>query len=193
MNYLETIGTAVGLAYLWLEYRASIWLWLAGIVMPAIYIFVYYGAGFYADMAVNAYYLGAGIYGWFMWRRRDGSGEEAPITRMPLRLVVPLALLTAAVFAATAAVLVHFTDSTVPYGDSFTTALSITALWMLSRKYAEQWLVWIAVDIVSAGLYFYKGLCPTGALYTLYAVAAVAGYFEWLKMMKDGKTTLPDA
>ena len=79
---------------------------------------------------------------------------------MPLRLVAPLAFLTAAVFAATAAVLVHFTDSTVPYGDSFTTALSITALWMLSRKYAEQWLVWIAVDIVSAGLYFYKGLCP---------------------------------
>ena len=97
------------------------------------------------------------------------------------------------VLAATAAMLVHFTDSTVPYGDSFTTALSITALWMLSRKYAEQWLVWIAVDIVSAGLYFYKGLCPTGVLYTLYAVAAVAGYFKWLKMMKNGKTTLPDA
>lgn len=193
VNYLETIGTAVGLAYLWLEYRASIWLWLAGIVMPAIYIFVYYSSGFYADMAVNVYYLGAGIYGWFMWRKRGGSGEEAPIARMPLRLVAPLAFLTAAVFATTAAVLVHFTDSTVPYGDSFTTALSITALWMLSRKYAEQWLVWIAVDIVSAGLYFYKGLCPTGVLYTLYAVAAVAGYFKWLKMMKNGKTTLPDA
>ena len=72
MNYLETIGTAVGLAYLWLEYRASIWLWLAGIVMPAIYIFVYYSSGFYADMAVNVYYLGAGIYGWFMWRKRGG-------------------------------------------------------------------------------------------------------------------------
>lgn len=84
MNYLETIGTAVGLAYLWLEYRASIWLWLAGIVMPAIYIFVYYSSGFYADMAVNVYYLGAGIYGWFMWRKRGGSGEEAPIARMPL-------------------------------------------------------------------------------------------------------------
>ena len=122
-----------------------------------------------------------------------GENGAVPIARMPLRLVAPLAFLTAAVFAATAAVLVHFTDSTVPYGDSFTTALSITALWMLSRKYAEQWLVWIAVDIVSAGLYFYKGLCPTGVLYTLYAVAAVAGYFKWLKMMKNGKTTLPDA
>ena len=179
MNYLETIGTAVGLAYLWLEYRASIWLWLAGIVMPAIYIFVYYSSGFYADMAVNVYYLGAGIYGWFMWRKRGGSGEEAPIARMPLRLVAPLAFLTAAVFATTAAVLVHFTDSTVPYGDSFTTALSITALWMLSRKYVEQWLVWLAADLVTVGLYLYKEIPWTAALYALYSALAVAGYLRW--------------
>ena len=42
---LEIIGTLVGLLYLWLEYRASIYLWIAGIIMPAIYIFVYYNAG----------------------------------------------------------------------------------------------------------------------------------------------------
>ena len=188
MNYLETIGTAVGLAYLWLEYRASIWLWLAGIVMPAIYIFVYYSSGFYADMAVNVYYLGAGIYGWFMWRKRGGSGEEAPIARMPLRLVAPLAFLTAAVFATTAAVLVHFTDSTVPYGDSFTTALSITALWMLSRKYIEQWLVWLAVDLTTIGLYLYKGIPLTAGLYALYSALAVAGYLRWRKLAAQETT-----
>ena len=188
MNYLETIGTAVGLAYLWLEYRASIWLWLAGIVMPAIYIFVYYSSGFYADMAVNVYYLGAGIYGWFMWRKRGGSGEEAPIARMPLRLVAPLAFLTAAVFAATAAMLVHFTDSTVPYGDSFTTALSITALWMLSRKYIEQWLVWLAVDLITIGLYLYKGIPLTAGLYALYSALAVAGYLRWRKLAAQETT-----
>ena len=188
MNYLETIGTAVGLAYLWLEYRASIWLWLAGIVMPAIYIFVYYSSGFYADMAVNVYYLGAGIYGWFMWRKRGGSGEEAPIARMPLRLVAPLAFLTAAVFATTAAVLVHFTDSTVPYGDSFTTALSITALWMLSRKYIEQWLVWLAVDLITIGLYLYKGIPLPAGLYALYSALAVAGYLRWRKLAAQETT-----
>ena len=40
MNYLEIFGTFIGIIYLWLEYRASIYLWLAGIIMPAIYIFV---------------------------------------------------------------------------------------------------------------------------------------------------------
>jgi nicotinamide mononucleotide transporter len=50
---LEIIGTIVGLVYLWLEYRASIYLWIAGIIMPAIYIFVYYDAGLYADFGIN--------------------------------------------------------------------------------------------------------------------------------------------
>ena len=57
MNYLEIFGTFIGIIYLWLEYRASIYLWLAGIIMPAIYIFVYYDAGLYADFGINIYYL----------------------------------------------------------------------------------------------------------------------------------------
>lgn len=193
MNYLEIAGTITGLAYLWFEYKASIWLWPASIIMPAIYIFVYYDTGFYADMAISVYYLAASIYGWVMWLKRGSDGKSRPITRTPRKYILPLVAATAVLFAAIAAVLVNFTDSTVPYGDSFTTALSIVALWMLSRKYAEQWLAWIAVDVVCAVLYFYKGLYPTGALYALYAVIAVAGYFKWIKMMNDEQQTLPDA
>lgn len=193
MNYLEIAGTITGLAYLWFEYKASIWLWPASIIMPAIYIFVYYDTGFYADMAISVYYLAASIYGWVMWLKRGSDGKSRPITRTPRKYILPLAAATAVLFAAIAAVLVNFTDSTVPYGDSFTTALSIVALWMLSRKYAEQWLAWIAVDVVCAVLYFYKGLYPTGALYALYAVIAVAGYFKWIKMMNDEQQTLPNA
>ena len=77
LNFLEIFGTIVGLIYLWLEYRASIYLWIAGIVMPAIYIFVYYKAGLYADFGINIYYLIAAIYGWFfwMWGHRKKKGQ----------------------------------------------------------------------------------------------------------------------
>ena len=77
LNFLEIFGTIVGLVYLWLEYRASIYLWIAGIVMPAIYIFVYYKAGLYADFGINIYYLIAAIYGWFfwMWGHRKKKGQ----------------------------------------------------------------------------------------------------------------------
>ncbi|HIZ15718.1 MAG TPA: nicotinamide riboside transporter PnuC [Candidatus Tidjanibacter faecipullorum] len=194
MNLLEIAGVVTGLLYLWFEYRASIWLWPVSVVMPALYLFVYYESGFYADMAINGYYLIASAYGWISWSRRRNDARPLPISRTPRRLLLPLGLVTALCFAATAVLLVRYTDSTVPYGDSFTTALSVAALWMLSRKYAEQWLVWIVVDAVSAGLYFYKGLYPTGGLYLLYAIVAVAGYFKWLKLIRqDEQTPLPDA
>jgi nicotinamide mononucleotide transporter len=65
--------------------------------------------------------------------------------------------------------------------DSLTTALSITATWMLAKKYIEHWLIWIFVDLFSAGLYVYKELWPTVILFLVYTVMAVVGYIEWKK------------
>ena len=179
---LEIIGTIVGLAYLWFEYKASTHMWIAGIIMPAIYIFVYYEAGLYADFGINVYYLLAAVYGWCMWKYGGHQEKELPITFMPIRNVLPLIIVTIAVFILIAFILIRFTDSTVPWIDSFTTALSIVGMWMLARKYIEQWWVWIVVDVVSAGLYIYKELYFTSALYLLYAIIAIFGYRKWKEM-----------
>ena len=82
-------------------------------------------------------------------------------------------------------ILIHYTDSTVPWCDSFTTALSIIGMWMLARKYLEQWWVWMVVDVVCVGLYFYKELYFTSALYALYAIIAVFGWVNWKKIMQQ--------
>lgn len=107
---------------------------IAGIIMPAIYIFVYYNAGLYADFGINIYYLGAAIYGWTMWKygaflRRtilkrkaseaENRQQELPITRMPLRYLLPLVAVFAVTLAGIAWVLINFTDSNVPWLDSF--------------------------------------------------------------------------
>ncbi len=65
--------------------------------------------------------------------------------------------------------------------DSLTTALSITATWMLAKKYIEHWLIWIFVDLLSAGLYIYKNLWPTVILFGIYTAMAVFGYLNWKK------------
>ncbi len=195
VEHLEVIGAVVGLVYLWLEYRASIHLWIAGVVMPAIYLFVYYDAGLYADCAISIYYLAAALYGWIVWhfgRRTDSATDDGKAIQSLFsgssartwRRIATLALVAAVLFVAIAWLLIGFTDSTVPWLDSFTTALSVIAMWLLARKYTEQWLVWIAVDVVSAGLYLYKELPFTAALYMLYAVIAMFGYRKWTKMMK---------
>ncbi len=185
MIWLELTGTLVGLIYLWLEYRASVWLWAANIVMPLIYIFVYYESGFYADMGINVYYLVASLYGWIMWRRGRDNGKELPISHTPRREIALMGSIFAVLMLGIWLILINFTDSTVPLGDTFTTALSVVALYMLAKKYVEQWLVWIVVDVECAALYIYKGLYPTAILYLLYSVVAWFGYRRWLKMMKN--------
>lgn len=183
---LEVLGTLVGLIYLWLEYRASIYLWIASVIMPAIYIFVYYEAGLYADFGINIYYLGAAVYGWLVWKYGHKSAEqqELPITKMPKRswLKALVVFLVAQILIAW--ILINFTDSDVPWWDAFTTALSIIGMWMLARKYLEQWWVWIVVDVVCVGLYIYKGLYFTSGLYALYSVIAVFGWLNWKRLMK---------
>ncbi|MBQ6604022.1 MAG: nicotinamide mononucleotide transporter [Tidjanibacter sp.] len=188
MIWLELTGTLVGLIYLWLEYRASVWLWAANIVMPLIYIFVYYDSGFYADMGINVYYLVASLYGWIMWRRGRDNGKELPISHTPRREIALMGSIFAVLMLGIWLILINFTDSTVPLGDTFTTALSVVALYMLAKKYVEQWLVWIVVDVVCAALYIYKGLYPTAILYLLYSVVAWLGYRRWLKMMKNDES-----
>ena len=183
MLWLEVAGAVIGLVYLWLEYRASVWLWAAGIVMPAIYILIYAKSGFYADMGINIYYLLAGIYGWAVWLRRGENGEELPISHTPHRLIAPLTLLGIACWGVILFILLRYTDCTVAFGDSFTTAASIVALYMLARKYAEQWVVWIVIDVVCCWLYLSKGLYPTAILYGLYSLLAIFGYRKWLKLM----------
>lgn len=186
MEALEVLGVAVGVLYLYLEYRASPWLWAASIAMPALYLPVYYEAGLYADFGISIYYILASVYGLACWLRGTAkSGKPLAITRTPGAMWLPLALAFAAIFATIGFVLSRFTDSTVPWADAATTALSIVAMWMLARKYVEQWLVWIAVDVASAALYAYKDLWFTGALYLAYAVVALLGYRKWKRLMAN--------
>lgn len=187
MNFLELLGALVGVVYLWLEYKASIFLWLASIIMPAIYVFVYYQAGLYADFGIQIYYIIAAIYGGCFWiwgkQKKHTKNSELPIIHTLVSYYLPLCLTFAGTFAGIAWILINFTNSDVPWLDSFTTALSIIGMWMLARKHVEQWLVWIAVDVVCCGLYIYKALYFTAALYGLYAIIAIFGYYKWKKLI----------
>ena len=181
---LQLAGVALGLLYLWLEYRADIRLWIVGLAMPVVHGVLYYRSGLYADCAMNVYYVLAGLYGLAVWHRAPRrQGAELRIGRTPRRFAAPLAGLYAVLHAAIYLLLARFTNSTVPFWDSLTTALSIVAMWMLARKYVEQWLVWLVVDLVTVGLYLYKGIPLTAGLYVLYAALAVAGYRRWLRQI----------
>ncbi|MCQ2114946.1 MAG: nicotinamide riboside transporter PnuC [Bacteroidales bacterium] len=188
---LEILGVVLGLIYLLLELKASWWMWVVGAVMPINSLFVYYKAGLYADFSIDIYYVLVGFYGLWMWLRGGVKKPSLPISATPVRLWAVLAGVFAVLFVAIGLVLVNFTDSSVPWSDSFTTALSIIGLWMLARKWIEQWWVWFVVDAASTALYVYKGIYFYAGLYLLYTVLAVYGFYKWRKMLslQNGQET----
>lgn len=188
-HWLDAFTTLLGLLYIWLEYRAHIALWVVSVVMPALDIWLYWSHGLYGDAGMAMYYTLAAIYGFAVWKfglRSGGKERKAvEISRFPLRKILPSVLVFAAVWAVTYWVLVTYTNSSVPVADSFTNALSIIALWALSRKYAEQWLLWIVVDAVCCTLYVIKGIPFKAGLYGLYIIIAIAGYRRWLRLISQ--------
>lgn len=186
LTFLDVAGFIVGLFYLYFEYKASIWLWLASIIMPIVDIFLYYEAGLYADFGMSIYYCFAAVYGWWAWKTSANRSAEGTvkmvITHFPCRKILPATVVFGIVWLAIYYILITFTDSNVPVTDSFTTALSIIAMWALAHRYVEQWLLWLVVDAVCTVLYVYKDIPFRASIYGIYTVVAVAGYMKWKKM-----------
>ena len=187
-HWLDMLTTVLGLAYILLEYRASIWLWAVGFAMQSLGIVLYYQKGLYAVCGMEFYYLTMTVYGWWNWTRKNSSltSHHSPlkITHFPLRLALIWTVITLGIWLALYLFLAYCTDSRVPLADSFTTALSFVGIWALARKYLEQWLIWIVVDVVTCCLYFYKDIPFKASLYALYVVIAILGYRKWRRMMK---------
>ena len=191
-HWLDILTTVLGLAYILLEYRASIWLWAVGFLMQSLGIVLYYQKGLYADCGMEFYYLAMTVYGYFNWVRKAGKTKQdekkelryAAITHFPVRWALLWTVIILAAWGTLYWFLVTFTDSRVPIADSFTTALSFVGIWALARKYLEQWLIWIVVDVVTSILYFYKDIPFKASLYALYVVIAIAGYLKWKRQME---------
>lgn len=182
-HWLDIVTTVLGLAYIIFEYRASVWMWLVGFMMQSLGIVLYYQKGLYADCGMEFYYLAMTVYGYWKWIHGSTEKKELPIRHFPKKMILPWLGIIALVWLTIYLILSNFTNSTVPIADSFTTALSIIGIWALAHKYLEQWFIWIAVDVVTCGLYFYKEIPFKASLYALYVVIAVFGYIKWKKMI----------
>lgn len=189
-NWLEIVTTILGLIYIWLEYRASIWLWTVGIIMPAMQIYLYWSHGLYAFAGLTCYYTLAAIYGLVVWkiRKTRKTRQPLPIIYMPRRLYLPATAAFLVIWVAIYYLLILYADSPSPILESFINALSFLGLWALSRKFVEQWLFWLVANSVSCIIYAQTGLAYYIFLYSVYSIIAVFGYFKWKRQAKRVKS-----
>ncbi|NBC83213.1 MAG: nicotinamide riboside transporter PnuC [Bacteroidetes bacterium] len=181
-NYIEVIGTILGLLYLYFSIKGNIWLWFFGLATSAVYVYVFYVSKLYADMSLNVYYVLVSIYGFINWKFIGNDDSKIlAIKKLDKNGYLLSISITLLLFICIGYMLDNFTDSDIPYLDAFTTAASVVATWMLARKIIDHWLFWIVIDATSLGIYIYKELYATVVLFIIYTIMAIAGYMSWKK------------
>ncbi len=182
---IEALGFLTGAACVALLVRQNIWNWPIGIANNLLFIVLFYRTGLYADVGLQGFYIAISLYGWWSWLHGGRDHGALRVGRIPAAAALVLAAGVALATAGLTWLLRRYTNSTVPVFDSLITALSLAAQFMMTRKWLENWGVWIAANCLSIGLLIYKGLYVTSGLYLVYQVLCILGLVAWRRALRD--------
>lgn len=175
---LEVIAAAFGVISVFLSTRQNIWSWPTAIVNVALYTVVFFQGRLYGQMGLQVIYLALSVYGWYQWLHGGEQRTELHVSRATPRLVGSVLILNVVGWLALAAVL-RQTNAALPWLDALLTTTSLVAQWMMTRKILENWILWIAVDVVYVPMFISQRLYATALLYAAFLGLAVMGFFEW--------------
>lgn len=178
---LESAAVVLAIAYLLLAIRQNIWCWAAALASTAIYLYVFFDARLYMESALQVFYFAMALYGWHQWRRGGNEGGALRVQRWAVRHHLGAIAGILMLSLASGYLLERYTEAALPFLDSVTTWGGIVATYMVARKVLENWHYWFVIDAISIGLYLERGLQQTAALFALYLVLIVFGYFAWRK------------
>jgi nicotinamide mononucleotide transporter len=183
MSGWEIAAVLLLIGYLLLAVRQNILCWPAAIAGSSIYIVLMYQAGLYMESALQFFYIGMAVYGWFCWRHGTGRSGSLPVISWPLAFHILPVCIIAMLTCLSGYLLASYTSAALPYLDSFTTWGAIITTWMVARKVLQNWHYWFVIDSVSVYLYVSRGLLLTALLFCVYLVLIVVGYRTWRHSM----------
>lgn len=178
---IEIIAAASGLLNVILIVRRSLWNYPFGFLMVILYAKIFYDYRLYSDAGLQVYFFAIQVFGVYWWvngREQDGLVSSR---RLAVSAYWILIIAVVAGILALGSIMSRYTDAALPWWDAAIASLSITAQTLLARRYLENWLLWIAVDVIAIGVFTAKGLVPTAALYLIFLILSVTGLIRWLK------------
>ncbi|SHM31962.1 nicotinamide mononucleotide transporter [Cyclobacterium lianum] len=182
MSWLEALAVFFGLASVYYSMRENILVFPTGIISTLIYVWICFQVRLYADMSINGYYFVMSVFGWYVWTHPRPGKASVPITWLDHRGILRALLLLLISYGLLYYVLRTYTDSDVPYWDSFTTASAFVGMWLMAKKKVENWIAWIITDLVSVPLYLYKGLLLTSFQFLVFTILAAMGLVAWVRL-----------
>ena len=191
IDHLELSGLIFGLLAVWFLIKQSIWTWPTGIAYVLISFVIFWNIQLYGDFLLHIFFLVLNIYGWYYWVKGNTTeSTELAVTTFNLKQNALLLALTGfgifvfGFFLESLPSLISGVEpASVPYWDATTSILSVTGMWLTTRKKIENWYYWFAVDVLACGIYIYKGIYFYAFLYGVYIFMAVWGYWEWRKSL----------
>jgi len=187
MSGWELVGVVFGFTYLVLAIRQNIWCWLAAALSELIFVGVMFDAQLYMESGLRIFYLIMAAYGWYNWH--FGDEGRLPVTRWRFRQHAIAIASIGVLLLISGSLLSRYTDAVFPYWDSLTTWSAMFATWLVARKVLENWYYWLVIDAVSVWLYVERSLMFIAALYLVYLIMIVFGYFAWKRSMYEGSAT----
>lgn len=191
MTQLELIAALFGAVSVYLSAREKILSWPTALVNVGLYTAVFFRAKLYADMGLQVIYFVLSAYGWYQWKFGGDRRSELKVSRATRRLWLRLGGVNLAAWISLAFVLSRFTDAQLPWIDSLLSTTSLCAQLLMTRKVAENWLLWIVVDVVYVPMYVGRGLYATAVLYAVFLVLAVIGWRSWLASWRHEQRAAP--
>ena len=187
MDWLEATGLISGLGCVWLQIRQNIWTFPVGLVYAFVSVAVFLEQRLYADVLLSGYYVLMNAYGWYYWSYGGSrsASDELPPTFTPGRTLAWLGVVVVAGIGLMGSFFETQTEADLPYWDSATTVMSFAAMWMTARKYLENWVVWLVVDVIATVMYAVKGIELYTLLYAIYLGMAVMGWRAWRRTMQS--------
>jgi len=196
----EIIAAVLALLYLALAMVRSMWCWLCAFISSAIYVVLMAKQGLPMDALLSFYYVVMAVYGYVSWNSGKQDDGEMQIVVWSFKQHVAAIALILVLSTINSYVLQHIAPWMAevsqkldlgyvqqvrsPWLDSFVTWSSVVTTWMVARRVLENWLYWIVVDGIAAGLYWTRDLKYTAALFVIYVGMVIYGYFQWRRKLQ---------
>ena len=176
-----------------LAIRQVPWCWPIGIGNALLFLVAYVNARIYGAAGLQVVYVVVSIYGWYEWRHGGAGHGRLEVSRTPTSWAVALGVSGILASLLLGLALKHRTNDVLPFVDAAVTVFSLVAQWMATRKWLENWLLWMVLNVSNIAICLSQGLYPMAALYAFFLVLAVVGFREWGRSLRAGEGPAPAA
>ncbi|RZH14258.1 nicotinamide riboside transporter PnuC [Acinetobacter pittii] len=184
MSPLEIFAVLISLIGVGLTVIRNMWCWLFNFFAFVLYAYLFYEFKLYGETILQFFFMVVNFYGFYYWlkgKQQDHDIRIEPIAVQTAIIQMIIASIGGLLFGL---VLKNFTDAAVPMLDSQLAAFSLLATYWTSRKHIATWILWVFVDIIYVGMFIYKDLFLTAALYAAFVLMAAYGWYQWEKVKK---------